>query len=84
MLQITMRLKSILYCLCTSASSEYTVALIYPTNFTENHFGERDWQKLVDDDAFIDLVLKEVQTTCKNTGFETPQRIKVVVTEAWT
>ncbi|UJR29514.1 hypothetical protein I4U23_010731 [Adineta vaga] len=78
-------------CLCASGSSEYTVALICPNtklmgNFTENNFGERDWQKLVDDDAFIDLVLKEVQTACKNGGierFETPQRVKVV-TEAWT
>jgi len=55
-------------------------------NYTERHFGEKDWQKLVDDDEFNDLVLKEVQDACKKGGierFETPQRIKVV-TEPWT
>jgi len=78
-------------CLCASASSEYTVLLICPNvknmaNYTERHFGEKDWQKLVDDDEFNDLVLKEVQDACKKGGierFETPQRIKVV-TEPWT
>ncbi|CAF1363791.1 unnamed protein product [Adineta steineri] len=78
-------------CLCASASSEYTVALICPntknmSSFSEKHFGEKDWQKLVEEDEFIELVLKEVQDGCKKGGierFETPQRIKIV-TEAWT
>ncbi|CAF1669984.1 unnamed protein product, partial [Adineta ricciae] len=78
-------------CLCASASSEYTVALICPntktmSNFTEKNFGEKDWHKLVNDDEFIELVLKEVQQACNKGGierFETPQKIKIV-TEPWT
>jgi len=78
-------------CLCASASSEYTVLLICPNvkqmaSYTEKHFGEKDWQKLVDDDEFNELILKEVENACKKGGierFETPQRIKVV-TEPWT
>ena len=54
-------------------------------NYTEKHFGERDWHKLVDDDDFNQLILKDVQDACKKGGierFETPQRVKVV-TEPW-
>ncbi|CAF3504649.1 unnamed protein product [Rotaria sp. Silwood1] len=78
-------------CLCASHSAEYTVALICPntkqmSNYTERHFDEKEWQKLVDNEDFVEQILKEVQDACKKAGierFETPQRIKIVL-EAWT
>ncbi|CAF1577196.1 unnamed protein product, partial [Rotaria sordida] len=55
-------------------------------NYTERHFYEKEWQKLVDNEEFVEKILKEIQNVCKNNGierFETPQRIKIV-TESWT
>ena len=55
-------------------------------NYAEKHFGNQDWQKLVDDAEFNDRVLKDVQEACRKGGierFETPQRVKVVL-ESWT
>ncbi len=54
-------------------------------SYTEKHFGEKDWQKLVDNEEFNEQILKEVQDACKKGGierFETPQRVKVA-TEPW-
>ncbi|CAF4629503.1 unnamed protein product [Rotaria sp. Silwood2] len=78
-------------CVCASHSSEHTVALICPnakqmSNYTERHFDEKEWQKLVDDEEFTEQILKVIQDACKKGGverFETPQRIKIV-TESWT
>lgn len=53
--------------------------------YSERNFGEKDWQKLIDDDEFNEKVLQDVQDACKKGGierFETPQRVKLV-TEAW-
>ncbi len=55
-------------------------------SYSEKHFGEKEWQKLVDDEEFIEEILKDIQITCTKNGierFETPQRVKIV-TEAWT
>ena len=55
-------------------------------SYTEKHFGEVDWQKLLDDEEVNEEVLKEVQDACRKGGierFETPQRVKIVG-EAWT
>ncbi|CAF1639846.1 unnamed protein product [Rotaria magnacalcarata] len=78
-------------CLCASSSAEYTVILICPnpkqiTIYTEKNFGEKEWQKLVDDDEFNEQILRDVQDACKKGAierFETPQRVRLV-TEAWT
>ncbi|CAF3741350.1 unnamed protein product, partial [Rotaria magnacalcarata] len=78
-------------CVCASASSEFTVALICPnikqmSDYTERHYYEKEWQKLVDNDDFNEDILKQIQDGCKKGGierFETPQRIKIVK-EAWT
>ncbi|CAF0948680.1 unnamed protein product [Adineta steineri] len=78
-------------CLCASSSAEYTVVLICPnskqiTNYSEKHFNEKEWQKLVDNDEFNEQVLKDIQDICQKNGiekFETPQRIKII-TELWT
>jgi len=55
-------------------------------SYSEKHFGETQWQKLVDDEEFKEQVLKDIQTACAKNGiekFETPQRVKIV-TESWT
>ncbi len=78
-------------CLCASASAEYTVILICPNpkqiqGYSEKHFGEKEWQKLVDDQEFNEHILKDIQDVCHKGGierFETPQRIKII-TEPWT
>ncbi|CAM4811169.1 unnamed protein product [Rotaria magnacalcarata] len=78
-------------CLCASLSAEYTILLVcannkYMGNYTEKHFGNRDWQKMVDDQEFNEQILKEIQDACKKGGiqsFEMPQRVRVV-TESWT
>lgn len=78
-------------CLCASASSEYTVLLICPNSrkmgyYTEKHFGDTEWQNLIDDGEFNAKILKEIQDACKKGAiekFETPQRVKIV-TENWT
>ncbi|CAF3068503.1 unnamed protein product [Rotaria socialis] len=78
-------------CVCASASSEFTVALICPNikqmaDYTERHYDEKEWQKLVDNDDLNEDILKQIQDGCKKGGierFETPQRIKIVK-EAWT
>lgn len=54
--------------------------------YAEKYFGDKDWQKLIDDDEFLEQVLKDVHEACKkggNENFEMPQRIKIV-SEAWT
>ena len=55
-------------------------------NFSEKHFGERDWTRLVAEERFNDRVLQEITEACKRGGierFETPQKIHIV-TESWT
>ncbi len=80
-------------CLCAAASAEFTVLLICPNPkqiaaYTEKHFDEKDWQKLIDDDddEFREQILKDVHEACKKGGierFEMPQRVKIV-TDPWT
>ncbi|CAF3774551.1 unnamed protein product [Rotaria sp. Silwood1] len=78
-------------CLCASSSAEYTVLLLSPnpkqmTIYSERNFGEKEWQKLIDNEEFNEQILKDVQDACKKGSierFETPQRVKIV-TEAWT
>ncbi|CAF0979618.1 unnamed protein product, partial [Didymodactylos carnosus] len=73
-------------CLCASSSAEYTVLLISPNqrniaSYTEKHFDNKEWQKLIDDEDFGNQVLKDIQEACRKGGierYETPQRVKVV------
>ncbi|CAF1425087.1 unnamed protein product [Adineta steineri] len=78
-------------CLYAAPSAEYTILLISPnqkeiTNYAQRNFGEKQWQNLLDDEKFNDMIIKNLQDICKKNGiekFETPQRIKIV-NESWT
>jgi long-subunit acyl-CoA synthetase (AMP-forming) len=55
-------------------------------SYSEKHFDENDWQKLVDDQEFNEHILKDIQDVCNKNGverFEAPQRLKIIV-EPWT
>jgi len=55
-------------------------------SYSEKHFDENEWQKLVDDEEFKEQILKDIQEACNKNGierFEMPQRVKIV-TELWT
>ncbi len=54
--------------------------------YAEKHFGDNEWQQFVDDEEFLEQIIKDIQEICKKNGierFETPQRVKIV-TENWT
>lgn len=78
-------------CLCASASSEFTVLLISPNlkqigNYTEKHFNDNDWQKLINTEEFHKQLLKDLDEICQKGGierFERPQRV-FIVDEVWT
>lgn len=52
----------------------------------QKHFEQSNWQRIVDEQEFLEQVLKDIHEVCRKGGierFETPQRVKIVK-ESWT
>jgi long-chain acyl-CoA synthetase len=70
----------------SSTLPSFTRSLVRSKAYTDKHFGNPDWQKLLNNTELNEQVLKDIQEACRKGGierFETPQRAQVVG-EPWT